>query len=149
MISGAANSDTANSSSESVLNGAVEVSGLEVENREDGELLRSELDGGVVESVVGSSGESVVKVEGLVEEGSGVSGNLVEKKSGIPLLVFLVGLWARFRKGMEAALLSEWMSWWPFGQKEKLLDRLIAEAEANPLDAEKQSALLVELNKHR
>uniref|UniRef100_A0A7N0U661 AAA+ ATPase domain-containing protein n=1 Tax=Kalanchoe fedtschenkoi TaxID=63787 RepID=A0A7N0U661_KALFE len=45
-------------------------------------------------------------------------------------------------------MVSEWMNWWPFAQQEKRLERLIAEAEANPMDAEKQAALLVELNKH-
>jgi ATP-dependent metalloprotease len=40
-------------------------------------------------------------------------------------------------------------NWWPFWKQEKKLEKLIAEAEANPKDVEKQTALLVELNKHR
>nr|CAD1834148.1 unnamed protein product [Ananas comosus var. bracteatus] len=44
--------------------------------------------------------------------------------------------------------MSEWLSWWPFWRQEKRLERLIAEADANPRDAAKQSALLSELNKH-
>uniref|UniRef100_A0A7N0U667 AAA+ ATPase domain-containing protein n=1 Tax=Kalanchoe fedtschenkoi TaxID=63787 RepID=A0A7N0U667_KALFE len=130
LIAYALQSDTASSSSESVLNGAAEVSG---ESLRDGEL-GSEVGVGE-EGVVGSSG---VEVEALVERG----------KSGFPLLVFLMGVWARIRRGVEAVMVSEWMSWWPFAQQEKRLERLIAEAEANPMDAEKQAALLVELNKH-
>ncbi|CAM8973481.1 unnamed protein product [Rhodiola kirilowii] len=143
VISCALHSDTANSSSESVLNGA------EVTRLEEPGVLRSEFEVGeeavsVGDGEVGSSGQGEVKVEALVEE----SGELVGKKSRIPLLVFLIGVWTRIKKGMEAILGSEWMSWWPFGQEEMRMERLIAEAEANPLDAEKQSALLVELNKH-
>ncbi|CAM8976501.1 unnamed protein product [Rhodiola kirilowii] len=143
VISCALHSDTANSSSESVLNGA------EVTRLEEPGVLRSEFEVGeeavsVGDGEVGSSGQGEVKVEALVEE----SGELVGKKSRIPLLVFLIGVWTRIKKGMEAILGLEWMSWWPFGQEEMRMERLIAEAEANPLDAEKQSALLVELNKH-
>lgn len=79
-------------------------------------------------------------------------GNLVQKQelnSKIPLLVFLLGLWATARRKLEKLVASDWFSWWPFWQQEKRLDRLIAEADANPKDAEKQSAVLAELNKHR
>ncbi|OAY30281.1 ATP-dependent zinc metalloprotease FTSH 11, chloroplastic/mitochondrial [Manihot esculenta] len=78
-------------------------------------------------------------------------GNLVQKQelnSKIPLLVFLLGLWATARRKLEKLVASDWFSWWPFWQQEKRLDRLIAEADANPKDAEKQSAVLAELNKH-
>uniref|UniRef100_J3L1Y7 AAA+ ATPase domain-containing protein n=2 Tax=Oryza brachyantha TaxID=4533 RepID=J3L1Y7_ORYBR len=39
------------------------------------------------------------------------------------------------------------MSWWPFWRPDRGLQRLIDEADANPTDAAKQSALLQELNK--
>ncbi|CAA0824669.1 ATP-dependent zinc metalloprotease FTSH 11-chloroplastic/mitochondrial [Striga hermonthica] len=39
-------------------------------------------------------------------------------------------------------------SWWPFWRHEKHLERLVEEADANPMDAAKQSRLLAELNKH-
>lgn len=88
--------------------------------------------------------EKVVATEGK-------SGNLVGQKNGngMPLLVFLMGLWATTRTGFSKVLASDWFSWWPFSQQEKRLERLIAEADANPKDAVKQSALLAELNKHR
>ncbi|KAM1236499.1 hypothetical protein ACFX2F_037600 [Malus domestica] len=85
-----------------------------------------------------------------VAETEGKSGNLVGQKNGngMPLVVFLMGLWATTRSGFSNVLASDWFSWWPFSQQEKRLERLIAEADANPKDAVKQSALLAELNKH-
>ncbi|CAN6579660.1 unnamed protein product [Malus baccata var. baccata] len=85
-----------------------------------------------------------------VAETEGKSGNLVGQKNGngMPLVVFLMGLWATTRSGFSKVLASDWFSWWPFSQQEKRLERLIAEADANPKDAVKQSALLAELNKH-
>ena len=38
--------------------------------------------------------------------------------------------------------------WWPFSRPEKRLQKLIAQADANPLDAALQGALFAELNKH-
>ncbi|KAJ6373648.1 hypothetical protein OIU78_029349 [Salix suchowensis] len=67
-----------------------------------------------------------------------------------------MGLWTKMRNGFQKLLMlmgsysSNWFSfsWWPFWKQEKKLEKLIAEAEAHPKDAEKQTALLVELNKH-
>ena len=70
-------------------------------------------------------------------------------KSKIPAMVFLMGVWAMIKNGMEKLMALDWFSWWPFWRQEKRLDHLIAEADANPKDAAKQSALLAELNKHR
>nr|QKY65092.1 chloroplast ATP-dependent zinc metalloprotease FTSH11 [Passiflora oerstedii] len=87
----------------------------------------------------------------LVTEVSGESGNLVEKEgvnSKIPVVVFLLGVWATLKRGLDKLLTSDWLSWWPFWRQEKRIERLIAEADANPKDADKQSALLAELNKH-
>ncbi|XP_065868431.1 ATP-dependent zinc metalloprotease FTSH 11, chloroplastic/mitochondrial [Euphorbia lathyris] len=84
-------------------------------------------------------------------ENDGESGNLLQKdgvNSKLPFLVFLMGLWTRAKRGLENFLASDWLSWLPFWHQEKRLERLIAEAEANPKDADKQSALLAELNKH-
>lgn len=66
----------------------------------------------------------------------------------LPLVVFLVGLWTKARDLIRKAF-SDFLIWWPFWRQEKHLAHLIAEADANPQDAIKQSALLVELNKHR
>ncbi|OIT32905.1 PREDICTED: ATP-dependent zinc metalloprotease FTSH 11, chloroplastic/mitochondrial [Nicotiana attenuata] len=84
---------------------------------------------------------NVVESEVLVEENE-------EMKRKLPIVVFLMGLFAKVKNGFEKILLSDWFSWWPFWQQEKRLDRLIADADANPKDAALQSALLVELNKH-
>lgn len=87
-----------------------------------------------------------------VVESEGKSGTVVgtdDKKNWLPLLAFLLGVWTRTRTGFEKMLMWDWLSWWPFWRQEKRLEHLIAEADANPKDAAKQSALLVELNKHR
>ncbi|CAN6482761.1 unnamed protein product [Victoria cruziana] len=65
-----------------------------------------------------------------------------------PLLVLLGGLAAGAGKWVSAPGFLRWWSWLPFWGQEKRLDRLMAEADANPKDASKQSALLAELNKH-
>ncbi|KAL2226976.1 UNVERIFIED_CONTAM: ATP-dependent zinc metalloprotease FTSH 11, chloroplastic/mitochondrial [Sesamum indicum] len=80
------------------------------------------------------------EVEGEVKNGD------VNKK--LPIMVFLMGVFARLKNGFESLLHSDWFSWWPFWRQEKRLERLIEEADANPMDAAKQSALLAELNKH-
>ncbi|KAG6429469.1 hypothetical protein SASPL_107520 [Salvia splendens] len=80
------------------------------------------------------------QVEGEVKNG--------DVKERLPIMVFLVGVFARLREGFEKFLYSDWFSWLPFWRQEKRLERLIAEADANPKDAAKQSALLAELNKH-
>ncbi|KAF5771436.1 putative AAA+ ATPase domain, ATPase, AAA-type, core, peptidase, FtsH, peptidase M41 [Helianthus annuus] len=69
----------------------------------------------------------------------------VETEGKFPLFVFLMGLFARFKAKM---LLSDGFSWWPFWRQEKRLELLISEADLNPMDAAKQTALLLELNKH-
>ncbi|EPS73424.1 hypothetical protein M569_01323, partial [Genlisea aurea] len=66
----------------------------------------------------------------------------------LPIIVFFVGVFARLKIGFEKLMYSDWLSWWPFLKEEKRMDRLIAEADAYPKDAAKQSALLAELNKH-
>ncbi|KAK7255770.1 hypothetical protein RIF29_29189 [Crotalaria pallida] len=82
----------------------------------------------------------------------GKSGNLGEEKQQVgvdrlPIVVFFLGLWVRARESVRRAF-SEFLDWWPFWRQEKRLARLIAEADANPQDAAKQSALFAELNKH-
>lgn len=105
----------------------------------------------------GSTGEpeAVLEVGAVGNSGSREemeSGRQVVEKKGtrnrLPLVAFLIGAMAMLRKGFDAVMTSEWLSWWPFWRQEKRLERLIAEADANPRDAAKQSALLAELNKH-
>ncbi|XP_021729036.1 ATP-dependent zinc metalloprotease FTSH 11, chloroplastic/mitochondrial-like [Chenopodium quinoa] len=84
--------------------------------------------------------ESEEENEGFVGEKKGEEGKLA-------IVVFLVGVWVNFKKKLENIWLSGWLSWWPW-QQEKRLQRLIAEADANPNDAALQSSLLAELNKH-
>lgn len=106
----------------------------------------------------GNSTEKLENPNALVETGERESGvgegeneilmgeEKKEREGRLPMVVFFVGLWAMLKRGFERIWLSEWMSWWPWHQ-ERRLDRLIAEADANPMDAAKQSALLAELNK--
>jgi ATP-dependent metalloprotease len=107
---------------------------------------------GLENGEVGREGKSE-KVEesegkgGNLSESKGKSGNLI--KNRLPLVVFLMGMWVRMRKGFEKVLKLDWLSWWPFWRQEKRLEKLIADADANPKDPAKQSALFAELNKHR
>ncbi|KAG6706928.1 hypothetical protein I3842_06G007400 [Carya illinoinensis] len=93
--------------------------------------------------------QSQVKEQNLAAT-EGKSGTLsdTEITSRLPLVMFLIGTWVRLKKGFEKVLGLDWLSWWPFWRREKRLERLIAEAEANPKDVAKQNALLAELNKH-
>lgn len=155
---GSVNSSSESSFSDGKLNS--ESSG-ESRNGEFGGELDKE--GVRVEAEYESLGEGELKSENLVAEIEGKGENLVESegksenlvgnegrmKNAIPLVVFLMGVWATLKNGFEKALVSDWLSWWPFWRQEKRLERLIAEADANPKDAVKQGALLAELNKHR
>ncbi|PKU68001.1 ATP-dependent zinc metalloprotease FTSH 11, chloroplastic/mitochondrial [Dendrobium catenatum] len=85
---------------------------------------------------------------GSLEKSSAVEVRTESQEKRFPLLVFFVGLWDLVRRGLGRLNLSDWLNWWPFWRQEKRLERLIAEADANPKDAEKQSALLAELNRH-
>ncbi|KAL3342215.1 hypothetical protein AABB24_026312 [Solanum stoloniferum] len=109
---------------------------------EIGSVQNSSIDsnGGGVSSVSDNEAGHVESSQGLVDNG--------ELKKKLPILVFLMGVFAKVKKGFENILLSDWFSWWPFWQQEKRLERLIADADANPNDAAMQSALLAELNKH-
>ncbi|RZR92211.1 hypothetical protein BHM03_00020491 [Ensete ventricosum] len=104
-----------------------------------GEGLRGELDAA---SIVGDAGNGAAFVEEESVEKTGT-------ESRLPLMLFLMGVLTSARKSLNALLMSEWLSWWPFWRKEQRLERLIADADANPKDSAKESALLAELNKHR
>lgn len=87
------------------------------------------------------------KIEaGIKTENLGVERD--DSKSKLPILVFLMGVFGTLRNKFEKVVLSDWFNWWPFWRQEKRLELLIAEADANPKDAAKQSALFSELNKH-
>ncbi|XP_042402653.1 ATP-dependent zinc metalloprotease FTSH 9, chloroplastic/mitochondrial-like [Zingiber officinale] len=91
-------------------------------------------------------------LEGEVENGAAPvedpSNGKMRIENKLPLVVFLMRVLASARKGFDALVMSEWLSWWPFWRREQRLERLIADADANPKDPSKQSALLAELNKH-
>ncbi|KAI7734645.1 hypothetical protein M8C21_026333 [Ambrosia artemisiifolia] len=89
---------------------------------------------------------STEKVNGGVEDKGGEVGK--GKLVNFPVVVFLMGWFVKIKSGFERMLLSEWFSWWPLWRREKRLEMLVAEADADPKDAAKQTALLVELNKH-
>lgn len=86
--------------------------------------------------------------EGTNEETISGGGEDSEKKSKFQIVVLMMGVWAAIKRAMEKVLEWEWLSWWPFSRQEKRLEKLIAEADANPKDAALQGALLAELNKH-
>eukprot|EP00252_Welwitschia_mirabilis_P025770 TRINITY_DN8196_c0_g1_i1.p1 TRINITY_DN8196_c0_g1~~TRINITY_DN8196_c0_g1_i1.p1 ORF type:complete len:800 (-),score=192.72 TRINITY_DN8196_c0_g1_i1:591-2990(-) len=70
-----------------------------------------------------------------------------EKNLGFVRL--LRGLMAISLKRVKEMLSPKgWWKWWPFWEQEKRLQFLVDEANAYPEDAEKQSALLAELNKY-
>ena len=95
---------------------------------------------------LGGEGKSEELVESEVKSAN-LGGNEVGD-ARLPIVVFFVGLWATIKEKMLKAF-SDLANWWPFWRQEKRLARLISEADANPQDAAKQSALFVELNKHR
>ncbi|XP_073129796.1 ATP-dependent zinc metalloprotease FTSH 11, chloroplastic/mitochondrial [Henckelia pumila] len=92
----------------------------------------------------------VLSEGGKVDDESGKEGLEVngDVKKKFPIMVFLLGVFVRLKNGFEGVLSSDWFSWWPFRRQEKRLERLIADADASPKDAGKQSLLLAELNKH-
>ncbi|GLT35824.1 hypothetical protein SLA2020_102430 [Shorea laevis] len=95
-------------------------------------------------STEGGGANVVVESEGRNEGLGGKEGANRKFK----VMVFLMGVWAMLKRGVEKVLALDWLSRLPFWHQEKRLEKLIAEADANPKDAVKQSALLVELNKH-
>ncbi|XP_010445592.1 PREDICTED: ATP-dependent zinc metalloprotease FTSH 11, chloroplastic/mitochondrial [Camelina sativa] len=97
-----------------------------------------------------TSFEADVKSGGGEEEAEVIDGVTEgeEKKNKFRIVVLMMGLWAAVKRAMEKVMEWEWLSWWPFSRQEKRLEKLIAEADANPKDAALQGALLAELNKH-
>lgn len=57
----------------------------------------------------------------------------------------LAMVWDRLMRNSLVAFITSWPAW----QKRRKLERLLAEADANPQDAEKQAVLLAELFKQR
>ncbi|CAL9085637.1 unnamed protein product [Musa textilis] len=112
--------------------------GSQLSQETGGESSRGEPDAAAVVGAVGNGASFVEK--------SSVEKTRTEGR--FRLMVFLMGALASARKGLDAVLMSEWLSWWPFWRKEQRLEWLIADADANPRDAAKQNALLAELNKH-
>lgn len=115
-----------------------EVSESEVAKKSEVVRVAEEVNGGEV-----NLGNNLRLVENEVGARAAVDG----KK--IPLMVFLMGVWARLWSGIEKLMTWDWLAWWPFWRQEKRLEQLIAEANANPKDPAKQTALLAELNKQR
>lgn len=82
------------------------------------------------------------------QESSGDRGEKTGNDEKLSLSLYLARFLALAWKKMTAFSFSDWLSWWPLWQREKRLEQLLAQANANPRDASKQSALLAELNKH-
>lgn len=103
----------------------------------------------MVSSDAEANSDEVRSPENLEEKEEEVRGEMAPPPSRLPVMVFMIGFMEAAKKGMDKIAASEWMSWWPLGGHERFLQQLITEADANPKDAIKQSALLAELNKHR
>ncbi|RDX70646.1 ATP-dependent zinc metalloprotease FTSH 11, chloroplastic/mitochondrial, partial [Mucuna pruriens] len=89
--------------------------------------------------------ETVLRSGADLESEGKIANKVVDGRFSIA--VFFVGLWVKAREHVKKAFL-DFLDWWPFWRQEKRLERLIADADSNPQDAAKQSALFVELNKH-
>ncbi|KNA07237.1 hypothetical protein SOVF_173640 [Spinacia oleracea] len=122
-------------------------SSLEFDDRNGGNFSQ-ELENPSI-SNSGDTEESVLTIgEGGIEgDEAGFVGEKRGEEGKLAIVVFLVGIWVTFKKKLEKIWLSGWLSWWPW-QQDKRMQRLIAEADANPNDAALQSSLLAELNKH-
>ncbi|TKY55995.1 ATP-dependent zinc metalloprotease FTSH 11 [Spatholobus suberectus] len=100
------------------------------------------------EVVVSDSSEaSLEDAETALRSGADLESEGKITNGRFSIVVFFVGLWVKARERVKKAL-AEFLDWWPFWRQEKRLERLIADADANPQHAAKQSALFVELNKH-
>ncbi|GJM93891.1 hypothetical protein PR202_ga10484 [Eleusine coracana subsp. coracana] len=103
-------------------------------------------------AAVGSAAEPEVEPEpataaaGTPPEPKGEFEDLVDKAKAWVLAV-AAAVVAAVRRFFDWVVSGDWMSWWPFWRPDRRLQRLIDEADANPKDAAKQSALLHELNK--
>ncbi|XP_038987131.1 ATP-dependent zinc metalloprotease FTSH 9, chloroplastic/mitochondrial-like isoform X2 [Phoenix dactylifera] len=140
--------ENVDSEREPILSGQDSILGSDTSRRSNlsqetgGEGSKGETEAVLEVGVVGDSGS-----EKELESGR----QLVEKKemrNRWPLVAFLIGVMDSLRRRFDVVMMSERLSWWPFWRQEKRLQLLIAEADANPGDAAKQSALLAELNKH-
>ncbi|KAK7293538.1 hypothetical protein RJT34_16406 [Clitoria ternatea] len=104
-----------------------------------------------INSTEEEASDSVLETpETMVRSGVGLesaNNNSEVAEARFPIVVFFFGLWVKVRESFKKAF-SEFLDWWPFWRQEKRLARLIADADANPQDAAKQSALFIELNKH-
>ncbi|CAN6860932.1 unnamed protein product [Brassica oleracea] len=114
----------------------------------DNSNIFGDIDRNVADSAVTEQGtsEDILVNRGVDEaEVSNAEDRNKKEKGKFPILVLLMGLWASLKRAMEKVMQREW---WPFSRPEKRLEKLIAQADANPLDAALQGALLAELNKH-
>ncbi|KAH9308865.1 hypothetical protein KI387_036776 [Taxus chinensis] len=116
--------------------GEENTSAFEAENTASGFVELSKVDEGWGESELSSVG---VEDRGEEEENS---------KKKMSLFLYLAAFWTVFWRKVKGLWSSEWLSWWPLWRQHRKLERLLAQADANPRDASKQSALLTELNKH-
>ncbi|CAA0812977.1 ATP-dependent zinc metalloprotease FTSH 11-chloroplastic/mitochondrial [Striga hermonthica] len=89
-----------------------------------------------------------VVVSSTEREVSGEAKNEDVEKKSLPIVVFFMGFFTRLKNFIERVFYSDWFSLGSFWSHEKRLERLIEEADVNPMDAAKQSRLLAELNKH-
>ncbi|XP_057818178.2 ATP-dependent zinc metalloprotease FTSH 11, chloroplastic/mitochondrial isoform X2 [Cryptomeria japonica] len=128
---------------------------MDSQNSEESEAegIASSISEGETSALEAESTTSSVEKLDKVEEGSSVGAEGVREeeeqntKKKMSLALYLAAFWAVFWRKVKSLWASEWLSWLPLWRQNKL-ERLLEEADANPRDASKQSALLAELNKH-
>ncbi|CAM0881737.1 unnamed protein product [Alopecurus aequalis] len=90
--------------------------------------------------------EAEVETGPAAKDGKEELDDLVDK-ARVWAVAFAAAVVEAARRFFDWVVSGDWMSWWPFWRPDRRLQRLIDDADADPKDAAKQSALLHELNK--
>ncbi|XP_047316301.1 ATP-dependent zinc metalloprotease FTSH 11, chloroplastic/mitochondrial-like [Impatiens glandulifera] len=93
-----------------------------------------------------SDGREFDGVDSLAENEEKLDDSSKGRKNSI-WVVIITFFFSIFAKVKQALVKTRGLDWWPITQRAKRLKKLTAEADANPKDAAKQSALMAELNK--
>uniref|UniRef100_A0ACD5VMC7 Uncharacterized protein n=1 Tax=Avena sativa TaxID=4498 RepID=A0ACD5VMC7_AVESA len=97
-------------------------------------------------AAVASAPEAEAETGSAAKDGKEELEDLVDK-ARVWAVAFAAGVVEAARRFFDWVVSGDWMSWWPFWRPDRRLQRLIDDADADPKDAAKQSALLHELNK--
>eukprot|EP00249_Psilotum_nudum_P022121 c28385_g1_i1 orf=117-2852(+) len=117
-------------------------------------LLLTEIGGqSPVEAVVSlynnSAFDSQIAEDASPGESNGTSAQLngnSKKATKCRLPLYIAGVWELTSEALKSNTILEWIKQCKLWQQKRRLEHLRAEADAHPMDASKQSALLMELN---